>query len=70
MTEFPKLLREVEVARILGCFPSKVARLRKARKLPYVPGRPILFDEADVLAYVLKYIESKKVAAAEHEPKQ
>jgi hypothetical protein len=52
MTGLPKLLTEPEAAEILRCSPYTVARLRKAGKLPYIPGRPVLIDEADLLAVV------------------
>jgi excisionase family DNA binding protein len=64
MTGLPKLLTEPEVAEILRCSPYTVARLRKAGKLPYLPGRPVLIDEADLLAY----IEDKKRKAQGPEP--
>jgi excisionase family DNA binding protein len=59
-----KLLTEPEAAKILRCSPYTVARIRKAGKLPYIPGRPVLIDEADFLAY----IESRKLTATEREP--
>ena len=65
MIGVPKLLIEPEVAEILRCSPATVARLRKAGKLPYIPGRPVLIDEADLLAY----IEKKKQAINQQEPK-
>jgi excisionase family DNA binding protein len=64
MTDMPKLLTEPEAAEILRCSPYTVARIRKAGKLAYIPGRPVLIDEADLLAY----IESTKLAAAKREP--
>ena len=64
MAETPKLLTEPEAAEILRCSPYTVARLRKAGKLPYIPGRPVLIDEADLLVY----IESVK-KAVEPNPK-
>ena len=47
-----KLLTESEVAERLRCSPYTVARLRKRGRLPYIPGRPVLIDEADLLAYL------------------
>jgi excisionase family DNA binding protein len=64
MTGTPKLLTEPEVAEILRCSTRTVARLREAGKLPYIPGRPVLIDEADLLVY----IESVK-KAVDPEPK-
>ena len=52
-----KLLLESEVAQILRCSTEKVKRLRLSGKLAYQPGRPVLVDEADLLAY----LESAKV---------
>lgn len=46
------LLLESEVAALLRCSTSAVKRLRLGRKLPFVPGRPVKIDEADVDAYV------------------
>lgn len=46
------LLTEPEVAERLRCSISKVYRLRKTGHLPYIPGRPILVSEADLIAYV------------------
>jgi hypothetical protein len=59
LTEIPKLLTKMEVARILRCFPSKVIRLRKAGRIAYIPGRPVFIYETDVIAY----LESMKIAA-------
>ncbi|MBQ0820026.1 helix-turn-helix domain-containing protein [Microvirga sp. HBU67558] len=52
MNGAPKLLTEPEVAEILRCSTRTVARMREAGKLPYIPGRPVLIDEADLLAYI------------------
>ncbi|OWK20227.1 hypothetical protein AJ88_31875 [Mesorhizobium amorphae CCBAU 01583] len=46
-----RLLTQIEVARLLRCSASKVKRLRKSGKLAYLPGRPVLVDEADLEAY-------------------
>jgi len=54
-----KMLLEAEVAEILRCDRQKVKRLRLAGTLPYLPGRPVLIDEVDLLAY----IDSAKQAA-------
>ncbi|MFB9983046.1 helix-turn-helix domain-containing protein [Mesorhizobium kowhaii] len=45
-----------EVAERLRCSPSKVKRLRIAGLLAYLPGRPVLIEEADIE----KYLESVK----------
>ena len=52
MTGTPKLLTEPEIAEILRCRVSEVARLRERGYLPYIYGKPILIDEADLLAVV------------------
>jgi len=46
-----KLLTQDEVAKILDCSVSKIRRLRQTRRLAYIPGRPVLVDEADLAAY-------------------
>ncbi len=46
------LLTESEVAERLRCSKEKVRRLRKSGKLTYIPGRPVLVDEADLNEYV------------------
>lgn len=48
----PKLLLEAEVAEILRCKVSKVQRLRRMKKLRFIPGRPVTIDEADLLFYL------------------
>lgn len=48
----PKLLLEVEVAEVLRCKVSKVQRLRRSKKLKFLPGRPVTIDEADLLFYI------------------
>lgn len=46
-----KLLTQDEVAEILGCSVSKIRRLRQTGRLAYIPGRPVLIDEADLAQY-------------------
>ncbi|WP_036255268.1 helix-turn-helix transcriptional regulator [Methylocapsa acidiphila] len=48
------LLLESEVAERLCCSTSTVKRLRNSGQLPYIPGRPVLIDEADLLALLEK----------------
>ncbi|NKD45374.1 helix-turn-helix domain-containing protein [Haematospirillum jordaniae] len=48
------LLTETEVAKKLRCSRSKVKRLRLSGRLTYVPGRPVLVDEADLTDYLEK----------------
>ncbi|WP_264820482.1 helix-turn-helix domain-containing protein [Mangrovibrevibacter kandeliae] len=43
-----RTLTEQEVAARLGCSTSKIKRWRRAGALPYIPGRPVLIDEADL----------------------
>lgn len=43
----------------MRCNRSKVKRLRLDRKLNYIPGRPVLIEQSDLLAYV----EAAKVRA-------
>jgi hypothetical protein len=45
-------LTEKEVAERMRWTLSKVKRLRLTGKLPYVPGRPPMIDEADLEAYL------------------
>lgn len=47
-----KLLTEPEAAKILRCSTSKVKRLRKSGRLPYLAGRPLFILESDIEAYV------------------
>ncbi|OLP52619.1 hypothetical protein BJF92_14470 [Rhizobium rhizosphaerae] len=47
-----KLLTEPEAAQILQCSTSTIKRLRFAGKLAYLPGRPVLIDEADLAVYI------------------
>lgn len=47
-----KLLLEAEVAEILRCTVSKVQRLRRTKKLRFIPGRPVTIDEADLIFYL------------------
>lgn len=46
------LLTEAEVAEQLRCKVTKVTRLRKTGKLPYLPGRPVMILQSDVTEYV------------------
>lgn len=57
----PVLLTDAEAAARLGRSAEHVQRLRLNGLLPYLPGRPPLIDEADLLAYV----DAKHRAAAE-----
>ena len=48
----------------LGVSPSTVKRLRISGHLAYIPGRPVLIDEADLEAYAAAKAgaDAKKVA--------
>lgn len=52
------LLTETEVADRLRCHKSKIARLRKAGSLPYLPGRPPLIRLADLEAFIASRVKS------------
>lgn len=47
-----KFLTEAEAAEILRCSTSKIKRLRLGGELSYIPGRPVLIAETDLLAYL------------------
>lgn len=47
-----RLLTQEEVAERLRVSQSTIKRLRLDGKLAYVPGRPILIDQADLDAYI------------------
>lgn len=47
-----KLLLESEAAEILRCSREKVKRLRLSGRLAYLPGRPVLIDEKDLIEFI------------------
>lgn len=47
-----KLLTEAEAAELMRCSREKIKRLRLSGTLPYLPGRPVLIDEADLIAMI------------------
>tara|TARA_R110002153_G_scaffold80035_3_gene203894 strand:- start:9 stop:305 length:297 start_codon:yes stop_codon:yes gene_type:complete len=47
-----KLLTQKDVAKMLNKSEDHVKRLRLAGKIPFIPGRPVLMDETDVLNYL------------------
>jgi hypothetical protein len=49
---FPKLLLEAEAAALLRRSCGHVKRLRLARKLGYIPGRPVTIMQKDLEIYV------------------
>ncbi len=46
------LLTQAEVARVLRCSVSKIAALRYRGEIPWLPGRPVKIELADLLAYM------------------
>lgn len=62
--ETPTFLTEPEVAERLRCSTTKVKRLRLSGKLSYIPGRPVLIDEADLQSYIdeVKILRDAKAA--------
>ncbi|MER9455194.1 helix-turn-helix domain-containing protein [Mesorhizobium sp. M0478] len=60
------LLTQDEVAKRLRCSPQKVKRLRISGQLAYVPGRPVLIEEADFE----KYLEGIKRQAKPANPQK
>ncbi|ESX21412.1 helix-turn-helix domain-containing protein [Mesorhizobium sp. LSJC264A00] len=42
------LLTQDEVAKRLRCSTQKVKRLRISGQMAYIPGRPVLIEEADL----------------------
>jgi hypothetical protein len=63
-----KFLIESEVAAILGRSSSKIKRLRLARELSYLPGRPVLIMERWLDEY-LERLESARAAKAARKQK-
>lgn len=61
-----KLLTETEAAELMRCSREKIKRLRLSGQLPYLPGRPVLIDEADLLAM----IEAAKAKTAQKSPRK
>lgn len=51
------LLTQVEAAKMLRCSTAKVARERRAGRLAYLPGRPVMLRLEDVL----DWLERKRV---------
>jgi len=47
----PRFLTEREAAVLLGCLVYKVGELRSQGKFPYLPGKPILIERSDLLAF-------------------
>ncbi len=57
------LLTQNQVAARLRCSLSKVAALRRTGLLKYLPGRPVLIDDADLD----RYIEQSKRSGPMHD---
>ncbi|KAA3447129.1 DNA-binding protein [Mesorhizobium sp. SARCC-RB16n] len=51
-TDASTLLTQEEVAERLRCSVAKVKRLRFTGQLAYLPGRPVLIEEADLEKYL------------------
>lgn len=66
------LLTEAEVAERLGCSRTTVKRLRLSGRLTYLPGRPVLVDEADLAAYLDSETQRKaqRAAGGDLDPRQ
>jgi excisionase family DNA binding protein len=67
-----KLITQDEAAKRLGVSSSTVKRLRIDGKLTYIPGRPVLIDEADLEKYIAAKAEAdaKKADALIETPAQ
>jgi hypothetical protein len=63
-----KLLTEPEVAERLRCSTSKIKRIRQAGLLAYIPGRPLLIDEADLIDCINRLKTTLKRPTAEAAP--
>lgn len=50
--ELPGLMTEAEAAKYISHHPATLARERRAGRLPYVPGRPVLIFREDLLAWL------------------
>ncbi|MDK9695514.1 MAG: helix-turn-helix domain-containing protein [Siculibacillus sp.] len=62
------LLTQSEVAGLLRCSVSKIERLRRDGALPFLPGRPVLIELADVLAYVERMKATTRLRARGKRP--
>ncbi len=60
------LLTQTEVAARLCCSLSKVAALRRNGLLKYLPGRPVLIDDADLN----RYVEQSKCSGPLHDDRK
>ncbi len=58
------LLTQAETAERLQCSVATVKRLRKAGKLSYLPGKPVLIDEQDVFRFLAEKAAKKEERAA------
>lgn len=59
-------MTEAEAAELMRCSREKIKRLRLSGKLPYLPGRPVLIDEADLVAM----IEAMKAKSVQKHPQR
>lgn len=62
------LLTQLEVAALLRCSVSRVEKLRRDGSLPWVPGRTILIELADVMAYVERMRATTKLRGRGRRP--
>ena len=65
-----KMLLQSEAAEFLSCSEQKVKRLRLSGRLPYIPGRPVLIDEADVVAFLEEERHAQEQREKARRPKQ
>lgn len=71
MAEGPTaILTEAEAAERLGCSVSKLKKLRYAGRLAFIPGRPVLILERDLLAFQKLEAELKAAALREKQIKK
>lgn len=61
-----KMLTQGEVANRLGVSQTTVKRLRLDGKLIYIPGRPILIDQADLDTYIATKAEIDTKMRSQH----
>jgi hypothetical protein len=64
-TNAKRFLTEQEAATALRRSKSAIKRLRLSGQLPYLPGKPVLIEAADLEAYVQRMKDRAGSAAAE-----
>jgi len=65
-----KLITDQEAAEIFRCSTDKIKRLRLSGKLPYIPGRPVKINEADLLTFIEASIKRSVSPEPATAPKQ